>query len=65
MIVSQELECDGEEQGVNKDETVILEQTQDITENTQSGSVDKTVETCRTSTRNKKAPSVIGNGFLW
>ena len=54
MIVSQELECDGEKKGVNKDETVILEQTQDITNNTQTRSVDKTVETRRTSTRNKK-----------
>jgi len=54
VIVSQELECDGEKKGVNKDETVILEQTQDITNNTQTRSVDKTVETRRTSTRNKK-----------
>jgi len=30
VIVSQELECDGEKKGVSKDETVILEQTQDI-----------------------------------
>ena len=65
MIVSQELECDGEEEGVNKDETVILEQTHDITDNAQSGSVDKTVETRRTSTRNKKTTSVRGNDFLW
>jgi len=27
VIVSQELECDGEEEGVNNDENVILEQT--------------------------------------
>ena len=65
MIVSQELECEGEKEGVNKDETVILEQTQDITDNIQSGSVDKTVETLRTSTRNKKTPSIRGNDFLW
>jgi len=65
VIVSQELECDGEEEGVNKDEIVILEQTQYIIDNTQSGSVDKTVETRRTSTRNKKAPSIRGNDFLW
>ena len=64
MIVSQELECDCEE-GVKKDETVILAQTQDITNNTQSGSVDKTVETRRTSTRNKKTPSIRGSDFLW
>ena len=65
VIVSQEMECDGEEKGVNKGETVILEQTQDITDNTQSGNVDKTIETCRTSTRNKKTPSIRGNDFLW
>jgi len=65
VIVSQELECDGEEKIVNKDETVILEQTQDVTDNTQSGSVDGTVETRRTSTRNKKTPSIRGNDFLW
>jgi hypothetical protein len=65
VIVSQELECEGEKEGVNKDETVILEQTQDITDNIQSGSVDKTVETLRTSTRNKKTPSIRGNDFLW
>ena len=50
---------------VNKDETVILGQIQDITDNTQSGSVDKTVETRGTSTRNKKTPSIRGNDFLW
>ena len=50
---------------VNKVETVILEQTQDITDNTQSESLDKTVETRRTSTRNKKTPSIRGNGFIW
>jgi len=65
VIVSQELECYGEEEDVNKDETVILEQTQNITDNTQSGSVDKTVETCSTSTRNKTTPSIRGNDFLW
>jgi len=65
VTVSQELECDGEEEGISKDETVILEQTQDIIDNTQSGSVDKTVETCRTSARNKKTLSIRGNDFLW
>jgi len=44
----------GEEKGANKDETLILEQTRDITDNTQSGSVDKRVETRRTYTRNEK-----------
>jgi len=65
VIVSRELECVGEVEGVNKDETVILEQTQDNTDNIQSRSVDKTVETCRKSTRNKKTPSIRGSDFLW
>jgi len=38
VIVSQELEYGGENIGVIKVETVILEQTQDITDNTQSES---------------------------
>jgi len=42
---------------------VILEQTQDITDNTQPGSVDKTVETRRTS-RNEKTPSIRGRDFF-
>jgi hypothetical protein len=62
--VSQELECDGDKKGVNKDITMILEHTQDITDNTQSESVDRIVETCRTSSRNKKTPSIKGNDFL-
>jgi len=64
VIVSQEQECYGEKKGV-KDETVILEQTQYITGNTQCGSVDKTLETHRTYTRNKKTPSIRGSDFLW
>jgi hypothetical protein len=36
-------------EGVNKDKSVVFEQTQDIT-----NSVDKIIETLRTSTRNKK-----------
>jgi hypothetical protein len=43
---------------------VILEETQDITDNTQSESVDKIVETPRTSTRNNKTPSIRGNDFF-
>jgi hypothetical protein len=39
VILSQELECDGKKKGVNKDKTVIF--AQDITNNTQSDSVDK------------------------
>jgi hypothetical protein len=65
VVVSQELECGGDKKGVNKDKTMILEQTQDITDNTQSESVDKRVETCRTCTRNKKTPIIRGNNFLW
>jgi hypothetical protein len=38
VIVSQKLEYGGEKRGVIKVETVILEQTQDITDNTQSES---------------------------
>jgi len=40
--------------GVNRVETVIVEQTPDVTENNQSVSLDKTVEIHRNSTRNKK-----------
>ena len=65
VVVSQELECGGDKKGVNEDKTVVLEQTQDITDNTQSESVDKIVETRRTSTRNKKTPIMRGNNFLW
>jgi len=43
---------------------VILEQTHDITDSTQSESLDKTVETRRTSTRNKTTPSIRCNDFL-
>jgi hypothetical protein len=53
VVVPQELECGGDKKGVNKDKTMILEETQDITDNTQCESVDKIVETRRTSTRNK------------
>ena len=42
---------------------MILEQTQDITDNTQSESLDKAVETRRTSTTNKTTPSIRGNDF--
>jgi hypothetical protein len=42
VILLQELECDGENKGVNKVKTVIL--AQDITNNTQSDSVDKAVD---------------------
>jgi hypothetical protein len=36
VTVSQTLQCDGEKnKGLNKDKTMILEQTQDTTDNTQ------------------------------
>jgi hypothetical protein len=65
VILSQELECDGEREGDNKDKTVTFEQTQDITDNIQSDKVDMIVETHRTSARNKKTPSTRGDDFLW
>jgi hypothetical protein len=65
VVVSQELECCGDKKGVNKDKTMILEETQDITDNIQCESVDKILETRRTSTRNKKTPSIRGNDYLW
>jgi hypothetical protein len=43
---------------------VIFEQTQDITDNTQSDNIDKIIETHRTCTRNKKNPSTRGNYFF-
>ena len=52
VILSQELECDGENKGVNKDKTVIF--AQDITDNSQSYIVDYITETRGTFTRNKK-----------
>jgi len=64
VIVTQELECDGEKKKVLVKLKLILEQTQDITYSTQSESLDKTVETHRTSTRNKTIPSIRGNDFF-
>jgi len=43
---------------------MIHEQTWEITYNNQSESVDKITETHRTSTRNKKTPSIRGNDCL-
>ena len=42
MILTQELECDEENKGVNKDKSVSFEQTEDITDNTQPNK-DKSV----------------------
>ena len=64
LIPTKELQCDEENKGGKKDKSVIFEQTQAITDNTQPDSVDKLTET-RTSTRNKKTPSTRGNDFLW
>jgi len=41
--------------GLNKDKTMILEQTQDTTDNTQFEIVDNSAEIRRTSTRNKRS----------
>jgi len=61
VFLSQELKCDGEKKCVNKDKTVIFEQTQDITHNnTQSDSADKIIETRRTSTTYKKKNQAQG-----
>jgi len=54
-----------EEENANKDGIVIREQAQDIADNTELGNVDKTTEALRTSTRNKKNPSISGKDFLW
>jgi maltoporin len=61
VIVSQELKCYGEKKGVNKDKTVILEQTQGITDNSQSESVGKTAETRTSTGNNKKNRSIMVN----
>jgi len=63
VILSEELECDGENKGVSKDKTVIG--AEHITDNVQYDSVDKRTEIRRTSTRNKKTPSTRGKDFLW
>jgi len=54
-----------EEENANKDGIVIQEQAQGIADTTQPGNVDETTEACRTSTRNKKNPSIRGKDFLW
>ena len=53
-----------EEENANKDGIVIREQAQDIADTTQPGNVDKITEVRRTSTRNKKNPSIRGKDFL-
>ena len=65
MCVSLEPEYVDEEENANKDGIVIREQAQDVADNTQTGNVDKTTEARRTSTRNKKTPSIRGKDFLW
>jgi len=63
VSVAHELGCVDEED-VNKDGIVIWEHAQDFADNSQHGNVDKTTEARRTSTRNKKTPSIRGNKFL-
>jgi len=58
VSVAHEQEFEGEEEGANKDGIVIREQAQNIADNTQPGNADKTTEARRTSTRNKKTPSI-------
>ena len=65
VSVAHKLQCDGEEEDANKDGIVTREQAQDIADNTQPGNVDKTMGARRTSTRNKKPPSIRDNDFLW
>ena len=54
-----------EEENANKDGIVIQEQAQYIADTTQPGNVDKTTEARRTSTRNKKNPSIKGKDFFY
>jgi len=59
--LAHELGCVDEAEDANKDEIVIREQAQDIA----ARKFNKTTEARRTSTRNKKTPSIRGNDFLW
>jgi hypothetical protein len=65
VVVSQELDGFGDKRSVNLDNTMVPEVTQDTTDNIQCENVDTIAETRRTSTRNKKTPSIRGNDFLW
>ena len=65
VVVSQELGGGGDNKSVNLDNTMVPELTQDTTDNIQCENVDTIAETRRTSTRNKKTPSIRGNNFLW
>jgi hypothetical protein len=64
-IQENQTDSDSAETGINIDDIATLGPTQDITDDTQSAGMDKTIESCRTSTRNKKTPSIRGNDFLW
>ena len=64
VCVVLEPEYVDEEENANKDGIVIWEQEQDIADTTQPGNVDKTTEACRTSTTNKKNPSIRGKVFF-
>jgi len=65
VCVALEPEYVDEEENANEDGIVIREQAQDIADTTQPGNVDKITEACRTSTRNKKNPSIRGKDFSW
>ena len=65
VVVSQELDGGGDKKSVHLDNTMVLEVTQDTADNIQCENVNTIAETWRTSTRNKKTPSIRGNDFLW
>ena len=65
LIQENQNDSDSAETGITKEDIAILGLTQDITGDTQSAGIDKTIEPRRTSTRNKKTPSIKGNDFLW
>jgi len=65
VVVSQELDGGGDKKSVHLDNTMVLEVTQDTADNIQCENVNTIAETWRTSTRNKKTPSIRGNEFLW
>ena len=63
-IQENQTDNDSAETGINKEDIAILGLTQDITGDTQSAGIDKTIESRRTPTRNKKPPSIRGNDFF-
>jgi hypothetical protein len=65
VIQENQTDSDSAETGINIDDIATLGLTQDIIDDTQSAGMVKTIESRRTSTRNKKPPSIRGNDFLW